>query len=216
MPEGPEIETNEIREQVAELQEELSEEHRGSAWTRWIALSTALLAVVAAVGALQAGALVNEAVVEQIKASDTWNEYQAAREKEYLFTVGANALFDHGASYTPSGEPTGSGGPAPDLRPLPPTERLSEYVGQVRKEQAKEPELRRAAEAHEKVAEESLHRHHRFAWAVALIQVAIALAAVAALTRMRWVWFGSLAVGAVGLAYFVLGLLPAAGETLAK
>ena len=45
------------------------------------------------------------------------------------------------------------------------------------------------------------------AYAVALFQVAIALGAVAALTRNRMVWLGSLGGGAVGLAFFVAALL---------
>ena len=40
-----------------------------------------------------------------------------------------------------------------------------------------------------------MHQHHRFANSVALFQVAIALGAVAALTRVRLVWYGSIAVG---------------------
>ena len=39
---------------------------------------------------------------------------------------------------------------------------------------------------------------------MALFQVAIALGAVAALTRMRWVWLASLLLGAAGLVMFAL------------
>ncbi|MGE5412995.1 MAG: DUF4337 family protein, partial [Syntrophomonadaceae bacterium] len=50
----------------------------------------------------------------------------------------------------------------------------------------------------EKIAESEhlLHTHHGFAYAVAIFQVSIALGAVAALTRSRPVWLGSLALGA--------------------
>ena len=37
--------------------------------------------------ALRSGSLINEATIDQIKASDTWTEYQSAREKEHLYTV---------------------------------------------------------------------------------------------------------------------------------
>lgn len=223
MPEEPEIETNELRETVGELQEELSEERKereeerekeraASAWTRWIALSTALLAVFAAIGALQSGALVNEAMVDQLKASDTWNEYQAARQKEYLFTLTAEGLLDRQgvAAKIPSPPSASKEEKHEDsaLHALPPGARLAEYLGQIRKEQEKEPELRAAAEEHEKSAEEGLHRHHLFAWSVALIQVAIALSAIAALTKLRPVWAFSLLLGAGGVVLFALGLLP--------
>ena len=43
-----------------------------------------------------------------------------------------------------------------------------------------------------------MHRHHGFAKSVAIFQVAIALGAVAVLTRNRLVWFGPLLLGVVG------------------
>jgi hypothetical protein len=52
-----------------------------------------------------------------------------------------------------------------------------------------------------------MHRHHRFANSVALFQVAIALGAVAALTRMRPVWYGSLALGLCGAALFLSAII---------
>ena len=52
MPEGPEIETEKLHEVV---HEEL--EREGGAFLRSIALTTAILAVIAALAALQAGAL---------------------------------------------------------------------------------------------------------------------------------------------------------------
>src|SRR5437879_4593889 len=112
MPEEIEIETKELQETIEELHEERRERveaERKSAWTRWIALSTALLAVFAAVGALQSGALVNGAMMDQLKASDTWNEYQAARQKEHLYTVEANGLLDRGAK--PPAESAHEAGP---------------------------------------------------------------------------------------------------------
>src|SRR5512143_719505 len=100
MPEEVEIETNELQETIEELHEERREREEAekrNAWTRYIALTTALLAVFAAVGALQSGALVNEAMMNQLKASDTWAEYQSARLKDHLYTIGANTLLDSGA-----------------------------------------------------------------------------------------------------------------------
>jgi hypothetical protein len=51
-----------------------------------------------------------------------------------------------------------------------------------------------------------IHRHHGYADAVALLQVAIALGAVSALSRIRLVWFGSVAIGLAGL---IMGLVSA-------
>jgi len=49
-----------------------------------------------------------------------------------------------------------------------------------------------------------LHRHHGFAYAVTLFQVAIALGAVSALTQARSIWIGSMSIGLGGIALFVI------------
>ena len=79
MPEGPEIETENLHEAIKEEME-----HEGGAFLKQIALTTALLAAFAAVAALKAGATVNEALVLkteatrlQAEASDQWAYYQA-------------------------------------------------------------------------------------------------------------------------------------------
>ena len=88
MPEEVELDIREQQEKLEELHrehEELErEEKKDNSWTRDVSMSTALLAVVAAVAALHSGTLVNEALLEQNKAvkfqaqaSDKWAEYQA-------------------------------------------------------------------------------------------------------------------------------------------
>ena len=79
MPEGPEIETERLHEAIKEEME-----HGGGSFLRNIALSTTVLAAVAAVAALHAGATVNEALALktdatrlQAQASDQWGFYQA-------------------------------------------------------------------------------------------------------------------------------------------
>ena len=58
MPEGPEIETERLTEQIHE-----EVEKEGGNFLRVIALSTAIFAALAAIAALRAGATVNEALV---------------------------------------------------------------------------------------------------------------------------------------------------------
>src|SRR5262245_39138519 len=79
MPEAPEIETEKLHEAV---HEEL--EREGGRFLRTIALTTAILAVIAALAALQAGATVNDALSSrsdaarlQAEASDQWAFFQA-------------------------------------------------------------------------------------------------------------------------------------------
>src|SRR4051812_40332395 len=56
-------------------------EHAHERWISWVALSTALLAVGAAVCSLLAGDHANEALIDQIQASDQWGYYQAKKNR---------------------------------------------------------------------------------------------------------------------------------------
>jgi hypothetical protein len=183
MPEEIEVDTDKLQEQIAEAHEEAARE-RTPLWFRYVGLGAAIFAVVAAVAALRSGDLINEATIDQIKASDAWTEYQASREKEHIYTVAADGLQDRGAN----------------------ARRLRAYRGEVAKEVAKEKPLEASARKLEEESAAEVRRHHFFEYAVALLQVGIALGAVAALARSRPAWYVSLAAGATGIFFFLRGL----------
>ncbi|HKF43518.1 MAG TPA: DUF4337 domain-containing protein [Thermoanaerobaculia bacterium] len=192
MPEGPEIETDKLQE---EIHEEI--EHEGTPLLRKIALSTALFAAIAAIAALKAGATVNTALVLkteatrlQGEASDQWAYYQAKGIKAATAEASRTAWLAIGKE------------PPPDY-----AEKQKRYLEEQKdiQEKAREKEKQRDEKSHE--ADELLHHHHGFASTVALFQVAIALGAVAALTQSRPVWAGSLVLGGAATVLFVLNLL---------
>lgn len=189
MPEEIEIDTDALRERVHE------EAEREGGLTRLIALSTSVLAALAAVSSLQAGSAVNEALALkteatrlQAEASDQWALYQA---KGIKGAVAQGALITWQAAGRPA-PATLAGEPARYAR-----EQAAVQEAATKKERARDA----AAEESDRLME----RHHGYAYAVAFFQVAIAMGAVAALTRLRLVWAGSLLLGAVGV---VLDLLP--------
>jgi hypothetical protein len=184
MPEAIEVDTDKLRETIdAEI------ERSGGRMLRMTALATAILAAVAAVASLRAGSTVNEALVLeseatqlQARASDQWAYYQA---KGIKGAVAANAASAYAAN----------GRSAPDS--------LGALAARYAREQADIQADARKLE-HErdtKVAEANrlLEQHHRYAYAVALLQVAIALGAVAALTRQSKVLWLALLAGAGGV-----------------
>jgi hypothetical protein len=67
MPEEIEDPTEKLHEAIQEEAREAREQ-----WVLGVALSTAILAVLAAVSSLLAGHHSNEALIEQIQASDQW------------------------------------------------------------------------------------------------------------------------------------------------
>lgn len=204
MPEDIEIETDKLQEAIHKLHEEQQERHaelERSKWTQYIGLSTAIFAVFAAIGALESGSLVNEAMIAQIKASDAWNEYQSDKQKVHIYGLQANMLVDHGA------RPENSDKPLSKHERLSPGKRLSQYLDQIEKDNSKTDELSKRAKELEKESTELMHKHHRFAYMVTAIQISIALGAVAALTRLKWVFIASLGLGLVGMVLFVNGIL---------
>jgi hypothetical protein len=49
-----------------------------------------------------------------------------------------------------------------------------------------------------------MHQHHRWAQATTALQISIALAAIALLTRRRWLEWGTIGLGGVGVAVGIL------------
>jgi hypothetical protein len=187
MPEGPEVELEKLHEAIQEEMEK--EEHGGARLIRTIALTTSLLAALAALASLRAGATVNEALALkteatqlQAQASDQWAYYQAKGVK----TAVQEAIR---ASWLAAGKEP----------PADTTEKARRYTEEQEAIQEKAREREHERDAREREAEHLLHQHHHFATAVALFQVAIALGAVAALTRLRLVWAGSVLLGLGGL-----------------
>jgi hypothetical protein len=192
VPEAPEVDTGHLHE---EIDKEL--ERHGGASLKAIALTTALFAALASVAALRAAGTVNEALALkaeatrlQAEASDQWAAYQAKGIKSAIQAASESAWIALGKN---------------------PPRSFGDEQQRYAREQA---ELAQVAHQKERARDQTsgeadhlMHQHHRFADSVALLQVAIALAAVAALTRVRLVWFGSIIIGSGGTSLFLLTAL---------
>ena len=172
--EDPEVPTEHLHEDM-----EHHAAHSKAPWTLGVALSSALLAALAAVCSLLAGHHANEAMVDQIRSSDKWAYYQAKGIKSSVLSSKLEILEAEGK---------------------PVSEKDRQKIADYKKDQddisAEATEMEHSAEGHLKV-------HVVFARAVTLFQIAIAIGAIAALTNRRPFWFLSLIFGAVGI-YFLL------------
>ena len=191
MPES-EFDTDKLQEAIHE-----EVEHEGGQLLKSIAITTAIMAAFAAVAALRAGATVNEALLLkteatqlQAQASDQWAYYQAKGIK-------AAVLEGTAAAWTAAGKPV-----PPDI-----IEKQQKYAKEQTEITAAAHEKEHERDQRGAEAEHLLHHHHLFANSVALLQVAIALGAVAALTRIRVVWIGSSLVGLAGIGFFAAAIL---------
>jgi hypothetical protein len=151
-------------------------EHSGETWISWVALTTAILAVLAAIAGLLSGQHANEAMMNQIEASDQWNYYQAKSIKASVLD----------AKMSLAGAPNESDQSTCD---------------RYAKEQEK---IKSEAEHKEAAAKLNFHKHEVFARGVTMFQIAIAIAAISALTRKPKFWIVSLLFGLVGCAFLVV------------
>jgi len=158
-----------------------------------IAVVTAIIATVGALfsymgGATQAdaGLYKNNAAIKKTEASNQWNYFQAKSTKQSL---------------------------AEFARDLAPDDKKSGYQAKIDRYEKEKGEIKLAAEKLEadatvwdKSSDAQMHQHHRWAQATTVLQVSIALAAIALLTRKKWLEYGMFALAGVGL---VIGALAA-------
>ncbi len=162
-----------------------------------LAVATAVLATVGAIfsymgGYTQAnaGLFKNNAAIKKTEAANQWNFYQAKSSKQNLAELSAVLVTQ--------------------------PEEKEKYRASVERYKTEKEEIKSKAEALEKESlewdhqsDEQMHQHHRWSQATTMLQVAIALAAIALLTRRSWMeyaMFGLAGVGLVlgGLAYLHL------------
>ena len=189
MPEELEVDTDRVRETIAEPP--------AGALLRNIALTTALLAAFGAIAALRAGGTVNEALVLkteasrlQAEASDQWAFYQAKGIKANVQETSRAVWLAAGKTVPPGIEQS-----------------IQRYKTEQEEIDKAAREKERQRDDRSKEADRLLELHHHFANSVALIQVSIALGAVAALTRNRMIWIGSMALGLTGAGLFAATLI---------
>jgi hypothetical protein len=165
----------------------------GDAFAAKMAVTTALLATLGALFSYQGGAtqndallFKNEAAIKKTEASDQWNYYQAKSNKQNLAELGITLTTGDVAERYKA--------------------EAKRYADEKKDIQKKAEELEKAGQDANARAEASMHVHHRWAQAMTLIQVAIALAAIALLTRKSWLQWGVYLTGAGSIVLAALAL----------
>ena len=154
-------------------------QHSREKWISGVALSTAILAVLAAIASLLSGEHANEAMINQIEASSQWSYYQAKSIKA--------AVLDAKIAFTGASD-------------------ASDQSKRARYEKEQQ-EIKSEAEHREGAAKSFFHKHEVFARGVTMFQIAIAIAAISALTKKRSFWVVSLVFGALGCVFLVLAAM---------
>src|ERR1700722_2527817 len=91
-----EVPTEHLHEEIQERAEERKEK-----WILFVALSTAVMAVLAAIAGLLGNHHANEALLEKIEASDQWSYYQAKSIKSEIAASNGQLLVALGKELPP-------------------------------------------------------------------------------------------------------------------
>ena len=150
-----------------------------------IAVMTAILATIGALfsymgGATQANAVLfkNNAAIKKTEASNQWNYYQAKSSKQNLAELAFVLVIDD---------------KKPQYRSE--VERYNKEKGEIKIAADK---LEAEAKSWDEQSDAQMHLHHRWAQATTALQVSIAMAAMALLTKRKWlerVMYGMASVG---------------------
>ena len=156
-------------------------EEKKERWTLYVALSTAIIAVLAAIAGMYGNHHSNEAMLERVKSSDQWAFYQSKSIKSEIAASTATVLAAVG-------------------KPLP-----EENAGKMEQYKADKEKIKKEAEDLENSSEEHMRVH--VSRSVTIFQIAIAISAIAILTRKKLMWYLSMLLAMGACYYFVLGFL---------
>ena len=148
-------------------------------WVLYVALTTAVIAVLAAITGLLAGDHADEAMIAQIKSSDQWAFYQAKGIKSDVLATSNNLLLAMGK---------------------PVNDKDAEKVKENKAEQAK---IMEEAKGFAKESEEHAAKHRVLARGITVFQIAIAIGAISIITKRKVLWVISVGFAAIGL-FFLL------------
>ena len=159
-----------------------------------IAVITAIIATIGAIFAYQGGATQanaglykNNAAIKKTEASNQWNYYQSKSSKQNLSELAIEL--------------------APDTKKAFYSEEIKRYKTEKADIKKDAEKLEAASTEWDKKSDEQMHQHHRWAQATTALQIAIALAAIALLTKKRWVEYGMYGVAVLGATVGVLAVM---------
>ncbi|HWR57698.1 MAG TPA: DUF4337 domain-containing protein [Thermodesulfovibrionales bacterium] len=174
-------------------------EEKKEKWLNYLALATVIFAVCATLSTFKGGGYSTRSVLAQSQASDQWSYYQAKSIKGYLYDLQKEKL---------ELEMKTSGAKMPKMLAEEYQKKIDSYSKKIKKYDDEKKEIEQEARKFEIVKNDAQKHSQAFGMAVIFLQIAILLSSIAALMKRRVVWILGLAVGVVGLVFFVNGFFP--------
>ena len=168
-------------------------EEKKEKWTQWVALTTTILAVCAAISSLKGGGYSTKVQLATTMEVNKWSYFQAKSLKQNLREQEA-VLLEVAAleARTPEGKKLAQ-------------DQHQAALAEVKRYAAEKDAIK--AEAEKLKEDEDLNKRHggAFGQAVMLLQIAITMSAVGALIKRKPMWWFGLAFGVAGLVYMANG-----------
>jgi|GEM_PF-5569708 len=173
-----------VEEIETDIEEDLGLKGAGEPWFATVALSTALIAALAAVAALLSALETDENLRLKIEETIEWSSYNTAITEQLILRSRNEVLAAMGEPVEPEA-----------------AQRLKGYLEEARAERERFEEAKLESER-------AMHSHHILAVAVTLFQIAIAMNAICLISRLKPMWYVGFVFAAGGVAFLVWGLLP--------
>lgn len=162
-------------------------------WQGWLALSTAIMAVLAALTTLYMGKYSSRAIMAQGQESDQWAYYQAKSIKGHTYEVNLRTLelqylFQKGLP----------GEAAAEYQKT-----LKKYGEEIKRYDTEKKEIKHKAEEIAKVKLKAQEMGGNFAYSLIFLQIALMLSSIASLTKRHYLWYIALVCNAGWLFFFL-------------
>ena len=150
-------------------------------WVLYVALTTAIIAVLAAITGLIANDHADEAMLSQIKSSDQWAFYEAKSIKSEEIAASNKILVALGKTVTPQDS------------------------AKIKLNKADQAKIMADAKKLQQESVEHGVKHKILARGVTLFQVAIAIGAISIITKRKLLWVSSVGFAAIGIFFLLQG-----------
>ena len=162
-------------------------------WQGLLALSTAIMAVLAALTTLYMGKYSSRAIMGQGQESDQWAFYQAKSIKGSTYEINKKTLelqFLTQKGLTPE--------EANEYQKV-----VNKYGDEIKRYDVEKKEIKDKAESIAKSKVKAQEMSGNFAYALIFLQIALMLASISSLTKRKYLWYIALACN-VGWLFFFL------------
>ncbi|MFB3926430.1 MAG: DUF4337 domain-containing protein [Syntrophales bacterium] len=162
-------------------------------WIKWIALTTAVMAVFAAVTTLYIGKYSSRAILDQGQETDQWAYYQAKSIKSHTYELQKQKL-----QIELLCQPALSKQATDKYREV-----LDIYDKTIKRYDKEKDEIKATAEALAKDKHLAQKRAGNFGYSLIFLQIGIMLSSIAALTKEKRLWYLGLVISAGWVFYFL-------------